>query len=65
METNTQILEQCFVDGSSGSSHAVVAISAGSDGNVERSESNILRWMSYLPEDCIKTMIAMGWDVST
>jgi hypothetical protein len=24
-----------------------------------------LRWMSYLPEDCIRTMIAMGWDVTT
>jgi hypothetical protein len=32
---------------------------------VTRSEGNILQWMSYLPEDCIKTMIAMGWDVST
>jgi hypothetical protein len=30
-----------------------------------RSEENILQWMSYLPEDCIRTMIEMGWDVST
>jgi hypothetical protein len=30
-----------------------------------RSEANILQWMSYLPEDCIRTMIEMGWDVST
>jgi hypothetical protein len=30
-----------------------------------RSEENILQWMSYLPEDCIRTMIEMGWDVTT
>jgi hypothetical protein len=32
---------------------------------VRRSESNILQWMKYLPEDCINRMIAMGWDVTT
>jgi hypothetical protein len=35
------------------------------DADVARSERNILRWMAYLPEDCIKTMILMGWDVTT
>jgi hypothetical protein len=30
-----------------------------------RSEQNILQWMSYLPEDCVKTMIEMGWDITT
>jgi hypothetical protein len=30
-----------------------------------RSEENILQWMSYLPADCVKTMIEMGWDVTT
>jgi hypothetical protein len=29
------------------------------------SGNNILEWMSYLPDDCVKTMIEMGWDVST
>jgi hypothetical protein len=29
------------------------------------SEENILRWMSYLPEDCIRTMVLMGWDITT
>jgi hypothetical protein len=24
-----------------------------------------LRWMSYLPEDCIRTMVLMGWDITT
>jgi hypothetical protein len=32
---------------------------------VRRSESNILQWMKYLPEDCITRMIEMGWDVTT
>jgi hypothetical protein len=36
-----------------------------SDADKARSEQNILQWMSYLPEDCVKTMIEMGWDVTT
>jgi hypothetical protein len=38
---------------------------AATQDDVARSEENILRWMEYLPEDCIQTMILMGWDVST
>lgn len=38
---------------------------APTDADVARSDSNVLQWMSYLPEDCINTMIAMGWDVTT
>jgi hypothetical protein len=36
-----------------------------SDADAARSEKNILQWMSYLPEDCVKAMIGMGWDVTT
>jgi hypothetical protein len=36
-----------------------------SDADSARSEDNILRWMSYLPEDCVRTMIRMGWDATT
>jgi hypothetical protein len=36
-----------------------------SDAGSARSENNILRWTSYLPEDCVRTMIRMGWDVTT
>jgi hypothetical protein len=32
---------------------------------VARSEANIVRWMEYLPEDCIRRMIDMKWDVTT
>lgn len=34
-------------------------------GDAARSEKNIAEWLSYLPADCVKTMISMGWDVST
>jgi len=30
-----------------------------------RSDANVLRWMEYLPQDCIETMIRMGWDLTT
>lgn len=65
METNTQVLQRFFVEGSSESSDAVLVIEAQADDDIRRSEDNILQWMSYLPEDCIRTMIAMGWDVTT
>jgi len=63
METNTQVLQRCFH--SSESSDAVLPIDVRADDEIRRSEDNILQWMSYLPEDCIRTMITMGWDVST
>ena len=30
-----------------------------------RAADNISQWASYLPPDCIKAMIAMGWDRTT
>jgi len=30
-----------------------------------RSMRNILYWRSFLPEDCVLTMIKMGWDRTT
>jgi hypothetical protein len=30
-----------------------------------RSIRNITLWRAYLPEDCVKAMIKMGWDRST
>ncbi len=38
---------------------------ATSEFDLARSEENILAWMEYLPQDCIETMIRMGWDLST
>lgn len=30
-----------------------------------RSQQNIAPWKSYLPEQCVTTMIALGWDRTT
>ena len=32
---------------------------------IERSMRNISAWRSYLPAECVDTMIAMGWDKTT
>jgi hypothetical protein len=41
------------------------AIKYESTADIAHSEENILRWMAYLPEDCIRTMVLMGWDITT
>ena len=30
-----------------------------------RSVTNILLWNSYLPADCVRAMVSMGWDYTT
>jgi hypothetical protein len=30
-----------------------------------RSAKNVLIWQSYLPRDCVESMVNMGWDRST
>ena len=64
METNT--LVQNFVEllGEPSEAAAPVEVRVNED-DTARSEENILQWMSYLPEDCIRTMIEMGWDITT
>jgi hypothetical protein len=37
----------------------------GRAADIERSERNVPLWRSYLPPDCVNTMIKMGWDRST
>jgi hypothetical protein len=37
----------------------------GSAAELTPSQENISMWQSYLPQDCVETMIRMGWDVST
>jgi hypothetical protein len=44
---------------------AVPVESAVSAADIAHSEENILKWMQYLPTDCVKSMIRMGWDIST
>ncbi len=31
----------------------------------KRSVQNILQWNCYLPPDCVRTMVRMGWDYTT
>jgi hypothetical protein len=33
--------------------------------DVKRSVDNILEWNSYLPADCVRIMVRMGWDYTT
>jgi hypothetical protein len=66
MDANTQVLQHVLAQFSQDSPGT--ASSTGvrpNDSEVARSEKNILQWMSYLPEDCITTMIQLGWDVTT
>lgn len=66
MDTRTQVVRRVFVDSSKELMDSPSSSDAPtSDADAARSEKNILQWMSYLPEDCIKTMIDMGWDVTT
>jgi len=64
MDTYTQAPQRVFIDLLENLT-APSSMDAENDADVARSESNILRWMAYLPDDCIKTMIRMGWDVTT
>jgi len=66
MEAYSPVRQQDFVELPGEPSDAAAPPVAGVyDAEVARSEENILRWMSYLPEDCIRTMILMGWDLTT
>jgi hypothetical protein len=33
--------------------------------DAKRSVQNILQWNAYLPTDCVRTMVRMGWDYTT
>ena len=35
------------------------------DAEERHAGNNILDWFSYLSDDCVNTMIKMGWDAST
>ena len=70
MEPDTIVQQQDFVELPGEPSEAARPVAARANDaetarDATRSEENILQWMSYLPEDCIRTMIEMGWDVTT
>lgn len=33
--------------------------------DAKRSVQNILQWNTYLPSDCVRAMVRMGWDYTT
>jgi hypothetical protein len=33
--------------------------------DAKRSVRNILQWNAYLPTDCVRSMVSMGWDYTT
>jgi hypothetical protein len=68
MKAQSQSQQQEFAESQPGSSDAFQApappvVMQACD--AARSDKNIAEWLSYLPADCVKTMISMGWDVST
>jgi hypothetical protein len=66
METDIQVQQRVAVDLQIEPSDATAPVEVRvTVADVARSEENILRWRSYLHEDCVKTMISMGWDVTT
>jgi hypothetical protein len=64
MDTNALVMNFVEIPGIPSFAAAPIEVRAKA-AEVARSEENVLQWMSYLPEDCIRTMIAMGWDITT
>jgi hypothetical protein len=67
MDENAQVIEGMSAEPSVRSLDVTSAMYPGFDDveAVRRSEENILKWMRYLPEDCIHRMIEMEWDITT
>jgi hypothetical protein len=67
MNMHAQVQQRDFAEPSIGTLELTLAIAPpfGDADAVRHSESNILQWAKYLPEDCINKMIEMRWDVTT
>jgi hypothetical protein len=66
MDSRTHVQRQPMIEMQSQS----LSIAARADAretatDIAHSENNIMQWMTYLPEDCIRTMVLMGWDINT
>ena len=40
-------------------------LAGGTIVTVDRSAKNISSWSTYLPKDCVATMVSLGWDKTT
>jgi hypothetical protein len=65
MNTYTEAPQRVFVELPQELSATASSVDVQNNADIARSERNVLQWMAYLPEDCIRTMIQMGWDVTT
>jgi hypothetical protein len=62
METDTQVQQRVPVELQTDTAPIEMRVCGAGEA---RSKENILQWMSYLPTDCVNTMIEMGWNVTT
>lgn len=66
MEPDSQVQRQKLAELPTESPDAAAPVEVSvSTAGAARSNENISQWMSYLPADCVDTMIEMGWDVTT
>ena len=66
MESDSQVQPRVSTELQADLSDPAAPVEVQVDGaGTARSQENILQWISYLPEDCVRTMIEMGWDVTT
>jgi hypothetical protein len=65
MKTDAQADEPAGTESGRISASAAELSEQGGTAEDPRAAQNILQWTSYLPPDCIKSMIAMGWDRTT
>jgi len=65
MDTYTPALQRGFLAIPTQWQATPTSITMRSDADRARAANNVRQWRSYLPEDCVNTMIQMGWDLST
>jgi hypothetical protein len=65
MKQNNKIRAESKVRASRGPPHYVSIHAPLRAAEAKRSVRNILQWNCYLPADCVKNMVRMGWDFTT
>jgi hypothetical protein len=65
MKTDTHSSEPAEAAARQTSEGAIEISEAVGAEDAARAAQNILQWTSYLPPECIKAMVTMGWDRTT